>query len=175
MQDRISQADGSAGAPDVEAHVLSDDGVFPNNSELPLLLYRQVLDVTGPDATERILERFAQNHWGAGWVNGIYGFHHYHSTAHEVLGIASGQAQVQLGGEKGLTATVKAGDVAHKNLDSSADFTVVGAYPQGQHPDMCDGKPGERPETIETIVCIPLPKSDPVAGPGGPLMHHWSV
>jgi len=164
----------------VEAHVLSDDGVFPNHSKLPLLVYRQVLDVTGPDAPEAILERFARNRWVGGWVNGIYGFHHYHSTAHEVLGIAAGQARVQLGGEKGLIATVTTGDVvvipagvAHKNLGSSTDFTVVGAYPQGQHPDMCYGKPGERPETDEAIARVPLPESDPIAGPAGALIRDW--
>ncbi len=180
MPDWTSDADGNASGFDVEAHLLSEDGVFPNNPKLPVLLYRQALIVTGPDAPEAILKRFAQNHWGAGWVNGIYGFHHYHSTAHEVLAIAAGRAQVQLGGEEGLVATVKAGDVvvipagvAHKNLDSSTDFTVVGAYPQGQHPDMCYGKPGERPDADETIAHVSLPQSDPVAGPVGCLLQHW--
>ena len=182
MQGRTSQADGNTGASNIEAHVLRDDGVFPNHLTLPLLLYRQVLDVTGPDVPERILERFARNRWVGGWVNGIYRFHHYHSTAHEVLGIASGQARVQLGGEEGLIATVTAGDVvvipagvAHKNLGAGPGFTVVGAYPQGQRPDMCYGKPGERPGTDETIARIPLPKSDPLAGAAGPMIRHWSV
>ncbi len=182
MQDRISQADDNMDAFNVEAHVLCDDGVFPNNPKLPLLLYHQALDLTGPDAPERVLERFAQNRWAGGWVNGIYGFHHYHSTAHEVLGIASGQARVQLGGEEGLIATVTAGDVivipagvAHKNLGADPGFTVVGAYPQGQHPDMCYDKPGERPETDETIARVPFPESDPLAGPAGALMRHWTA
>ncbi|WP_250123845.1 cupin domain-containing protein [Chroococcidiopsis sp. CCMEE 29] len=65
--------------------------------------------------------------------------HHYHSTAHEVLGISRGKAAVRLGGDaRGQTFEVRAGDViiipagvAHKNLDSSSDFLVVGAYPLG--------------------------------------------
>jgi len=180
MQGRMSQADDNRADVHVEAHVLGDDGVFPNNPTLVLLLYRQVLDVSGSDAPERVLERFAENRWIGGWVNGIYGFHHYHSTAHEVLGIASGQARVQLGGEQGLTATVTAGDVvvvpagvAHKNLGAGADFTVVGAYPEGQHPDMCYGNRDERPVTDRNIACVPLPQFDPLAGAQGPLIYHW--
>ena len=182
MQGHKSRADDYGETAHVEAHVLCDDGVFPNNSEVPFLLYHQALDTTGSDVPERILERFAQNRWVGGWVNGIYGFHHYHSTAHEVLGIASGQARVQLGGEEGLIATVTAGDVivipagvAHKNLGADPGFTVVGAYPQGQHPDMCYDKPGERPETDEAIARVPLPTSDPLAGPAGALIRHYTA
>jgi uncharacterized protein YjlB len=147
---------------------------------LPLLVYRQVVDLSGADVTGGVQRLFAQNRWGGSWVNGIYGYHHYHSTAHEVLAVCGGEAKVQLGGEKGLIATISAGDavvipagVAHKNLDSSGDFTVVGAYPEGQHYDMCYGEAGERPSADERIVRVPLPESDPLRGPGGPLMRQW--
>ena len=63
--------------------------------------------------------------------------------------------------------------VAHKNLGASADFRVVGAYPRGQHPDLCTGKPGERPQADRRIARVPLPEQDPVYGPGGPLIAHW--
>ena len=39
--------------------------------------------------------------WLGAWVDGIYAFHHFHSTAHEVLGIVAGSASVILGGPKG--------------------------------------------------------------------------
>jgi uncharacterized protein YjlB len=171
--------DSSAG--EVEAHVFGDDGVFPNNGKLPVLVYRDVLEATGRGATSAIRRLFAKNQWGSSWVNGIYGFHHYHSTAHEVLAVCGGKAKVQLGGKQGLIVNLSAGDavvipagVAHKNLGSGSNFIVVGAYPEGQHYDMCYGEPGERPGTDENIDRVPLPESDPLRGPGGPLMQHWS-
>jgi len=164
----------------VEAHVLGDDGVFPNNGRMPVLVFRNALEVTGRSATSAIQRLFAENHWGGSWVNGIYEYHHYHSTAHEVLAVCGGKAKVQLGGGQGLIASLSAGDVAvipagvaHKNLDSSSDFTVVGAYPEGQRYDMCYGEAGERPGTDENIARVPLPESDPLRGPDGPLMQHW--
>ena len=63
--------------------------------------------------------------------------------------------------------------VAHKNLGSTGDFGVVGAYPQRQIPDMNYGRPGERPRTDSNIRRIALPKADPVFGLAGPLMEKW--
>jgi uncharacterized protein YjlB len=63
--------------------------------------------------------------------------------------------------------------VAHKRLRSTPDFAVVGAYPAGQHPDMCYGKAGELPEAMARVASVPLPETDPVFGPDGPLRQHW--
>ncbi|UCD53099.1 MAG: cupin domain-containing protein [Phycisphaerales bacterium] len=166
----------------VKAYILADDGIFPNNERLPLLVYHGVLGTPALDLVARARELFHQNHWGESWINGIYDFHHYHSTAHEVLAIAAGEAKVQFGGKRGVIATVEAGDavvipagVAHKNLGSGYDFTVVGAYPKGQHYDMCYGQEGERPAADQNIASVPLPQADPFGGPTGPLMHHWTA
>src|SRR5262245_57349525 len=165
--------------PRVLTFLLQDDGMIPN-SGLPLLVYESALKLPARDPQAVFEEFFAANSWSGGWVNGIYSFHHYHSTAHEVLGCFSGSATVQFGGPSGITQKIHSSDVviipagvAHKNLGASGDFGVVGAYPSGQRRDMCYGKPGERPRADENIARVQLPETDPVYGADGPLLAHW--
>ncbi|MFC2031395.1 cupin domain-containing protein [Chloroflexota bacterium] len=164
----------------VISHTIKDDGVFPNNGILPLLVYQGALSLPGRDPAAAIEDLFEANQWGNSWRNGVYGFHHYHSTAHEVLAIYSGKARVQLGGENGVVVSAERGDViiipagmAHKNLGSSSDFACVGAYPFGQRPDMNYGKERERPQVDQNIASVPLPRGDPVYGMNGPLGDQW--
>jgi len=158
---------------------LEDDGTFPNN-RFPLLVYPAAIDPDGPDPAGTIEASFGANGWPGAWRNGIYGFHHYHSTAHEVLGICRGRARVQFGGASGPVLDASAGDiivipagVAHKNMGASNDFMVVGAYPEGQRWDMNNGRPGERPRTDENIRRVPVPMADPIRGVDGPLVQLW--
>jgi uncharacterized protein YjlB len=160
------------GRAEPEAHVFADDGVFPN-SRLPVLIYRGVLATPEAAAFERM---FDANGWSPAWRNGLFSVHHYHSTAHEVLGIYGGRVTARLGGPKGKSVTLVAGDVvvipagvAHKNDGASADFHVVGAYPAGTAPDMQYGKPGERPGSDRDIARVGLPAADPVRGAAGVL------
>ena len=114
-----------------------DDGVIPNNSRWPLVLYRgAVVLPRNLDPAAIMEDLFDGNGWGDSWRNGIYDYVHYHSRIHEVLGIASGKGTVRFGGNNGKTVQLKAGDVAilpagtgHQCLAASADFLVVGAYP----------------------------------------------
>ena len=169
------------GANLIQPHTVffKDDGVIPN-SHYPLLLYHGVLDVKGGDPAARVQERFASYNWSNSWINGIYSFHHYHSTSHEVLGIYRGSATVRLGGEQGRNFTVQAGDVivipagvGHKNLGSTDDFRVVGAYPDGRQWDLLTGQPGERSRADQNIAALPIPATDPVYGSQGPLRTLW--
>ncbi|HMN85705.1 MAG TPA: hypothetical protein PKA74_06930, partial [Bauldia sp.] len=82
---------------EVTDFVFADDGDIPN-SRLPLILYARAIDPAAGDPAEAFEALFAANGWPPAWRNGIYGFHHYHSTAHEVLGIARGSAEVRFGG-----------------------------------------------------------------------------
>lgn len=159
-----------------EAHRFEDDGRIPN-SRLPLLVYRQALPADA-GAMERA---FAAHGWSGGWRNGIYPFHHFHSTAHEVLGIARGWAEVAFGGPGGRTVRVDAGDVvvipagvAHRNMGDSGDLLVVGAYPGGAAYDLRRGHAGEHDEVVGNIARVPRPEQDPVGGRGGPLLQLWS-
>jgi len=184
MKDKVTQRHEKA-----DSIILTDDGLFPNNSWLPLLLYRDVLVGEGSRrngqmvsslTASEIEELFHRNHWINSWRNGIYSQHHYHSTAHEVLGVYSGSAKVQLGGAQGFTCELGPGDVvvipagvAHKCLHRTSHFAVVGAYPVGQMWDMCYGRKGERPGTDRNIERVPDPQSDPVFGAEGPLVDLW--
>jgi uncharacterized protein YjlB len=160
--------------------IFKDDGIIPNN-RYPLLLYRGVINVGRTNAAAQVDEQFATNNWTNSWRNGIYPFHHYHSTSHEVLGIYRGSAKVRLGGQQGHDFTVQAGDVivipagvGHKNLEASDDFGVVGAYPDGRQWDLLTGKPGERPKADQNIAALPIPDNDPVYGSNGPLRKIWT-
>jgi len=136
--------------PTIETHSFADDGIVPNNPALPLLVYRGVL-AGNADPAGAFEALFQRHGWPDAWRNGIYAHHHYHSTAHEVLGIARGTARVRLGGESGRSVELCAGDVvvipagvAHKRESASGDLLVVGAYPAGQNPDICRADPAGR-------------------------------
>ncbi|MVN21752.1 cupin domain-containing protein [Mucilaginibacter sp. HMF7410] len=163
-----------------ETHFFKDDGIIPN-SQYPLLHYQKAFTATGPAGASWLEQHFAQYKWTNSWRNGVYPFHHYHSTSHEVLGIYNGSALLHLGGERGQKVKVEAGDiivipagVGHKNLGSSTDFGVVGAYPDGRSWDVMRGQPGERPKADERIAALPVPDFDPFLGKAGGLVGLWT-
>jgi uncharacterized protein YjlB len=162
----------------IETHVFADDGTVPNNT-LPLVLYRGALGSEG-DLASRCEAMFEANGWPGAWRNGIYGHHHYHSTAHEVLGIARGSARVRLGGEHGATVELRAGDVvvipagvAHKRESASGDLLVIGSYPRGQRPDICRAEAAARDRAAANVGHVALPACDPVTGEAAPLLDCW--
>jgi uncharacterized protein YjlB len=166
---------------DVQYAVLADDGMFPN-SALPLLLYEGAIDPDAADPASSYERLFGRNRWGDSWRDGVYDFHHYHSTAHEVLGVCGGSATLQFGGPAGVVVHAFAGacivipaGVAHRRIDSAPGFLVVGAYPFGQSADVCYGRKGERPAADARISRLRLPERDPVRGRGGPLETLWAA
>lgn len=155
-----------------------DDGTYPN-SRLPLLFYEAALprEATDPEAMEAL---FAANGWPPAWRASVFTYHHYHSTAHETLGVVRGSARLLLGGPEGREFDAEPGDVivipagvAHRRLDSSGDFLVVGCYPPGQSWDLLRGEADDRPLADQNIARVPRPGSDPVGGRVGPLVSRW--
>src|SRR5262245_11332015 len=161
-----------------ETLLLTANGWVPNNPRLPVLLYRNVLAIAGPDAAAACEQLFQRNHWPPAWRNSVYPFHHYHSTAHEVLGFVAGEAQLVLGGPDAHDVLVSAGDVAvlpagtgHFKQHASDNFLVVGGYPPGQSADLCRSTP--TPRARATMATLAIPTTDPVHGTSGPLTARW--
>lgn len=162
-----------------EAHRFADDGRIPN-SPLPLVLMRAAVAPDAADPAAAFERVFAANGWTGLWRDGIFRFHHYHSTAHEVLGIAVGRATVRFGGEGGRDLEVAAGDVivipagiGHKLIESRGELLVVGGYAEGREPDTLRDDPAVIEAARRRIAAVPLPSSDPVHGRGGPLDLLW--
>jgi uncharacterized protein YjlB len=164
-----------------QATMFKDDGSIPNNPKLPFIHYRSPVSL--PDAVDGAAvfeDLFRRNGWRDSWRNGIYDYVHYHSSTHEVLGIARGHARVRFGGNEGKVFELAAGDVAilpagtgHQCLSASKDLLVVGAYPAGGKYDECTGSAAEHARAVKAIAKVPLPAKDPVYGADGPLRDCW--
>ncbi len=151
---------------DPETFTVAGDDRFPN-SALPVLLYRTAV----PGGAAAMEDAFGVQGWSDSWRDGIFGYHHFHSTAHEVLGVARGQVAVLMGGPHGRTIALAAGDVvvipagvAHCNVGQSADLLVVGAYPAGMACDLLRGDPAQLAAARRAIAALALPAHDPVPG-----------
>ena len=91
---------------------LTPDEWVPNSATLPMILYRAAISADATDAAADFEDLFRRNGWPPEWRNGVYPFHHYHSTAHEVLGFAAGRARLLLGGPHGHEVIVSRGELA---------------------------------------------------------------
>ncbi|KRB49278.1 cupin [Rhizobium sp. Root708] len=150
----------------IERMILPPSGFVPNNQNLPVVLYIGALPGGGSDQFEALFEK---NGWTGIWTNGVFTYQHYHSGAHEVLGVSRGAATLIIGGPDGRAIAVNEGDglllpagTGHMNVQSSSDFEVVGAYPKGQHADIETLSPSHA--MLALINSLPLPATDPIQG-----------
>ena len=155
---------------DIKRIKITPDKPFPGN-EIELQLYRAVFNNDQTELDAKFRKLFSNYGWSIPWINGVYGFHHFHAEAHEVLGCASGWVVVQIGGPNGPKFKLTAGDamlipagVAHKNIDSSIDYSILGSYPHGQEPDLRRGNPDEWNEVLNKISLVRLWDRDPITG-----------
>jgi uncharacterized protein YjlB len=146
---------------------------IPNHPSFAVLVYRDVPVVS--EGADSCRELFVAHDWVGSWVDGVLDFHHFHSTSHEVLGVVSGEATLELGGPQGERFAVSGGDVlvlpagtGHRRASARGGFTVVGAYPRGQEDyDLLRGDdPVEVSAARERIAALGAPPSDPVGGDG---------
>ena len=173
-----SQADAIARVKAVKPRRLKfhSDGYIPNNPRLPLLYYRKAVRFDRDGDPAALLEAiFNANDWGQAWRNGVYDFVHYHPRIHEVLGIARGSATLRLGGNKGVTVRVSAGDiiaipagVGHECLSANKEFLVVGAYPPTGTYSECRGRYREYAKAVAQIRRV-RPAKNPLFGTQRPV------
>lgn len=154
----------------VEHLILGPNDWVPNNPLIAVRVYRglRLADGSAPEAAA-FEAMFEMHGWQADWRGDVYDYHHYHSTAHEVLGIYAGEATLALGGDGATVVKMVAGDAlllpagtAHRCIEAHADFRVVGAYPVGQRWDLLREAPDA--DTLARIRALPAPARDPVDG-----------
>lgn len=165
----------------VETHALGPNGAVPN-SRLPLLVMRAAIAPDPDDCAASFESAFRTNGWTGLWRNGIYPYDHYHSTAHEVLGVARGSGRVRFGGEGGPEIDLTAGDVVvvpagtgHMLVAERDRLMVVGGYAGGLSWDIVRPNTKSRDAALERISRVPLPETDPVEGRGGKLTRLWQA
>ncbi|KAI6873161.1 hypothetical protein KC343_g9944 [Hortaea werneckii] len=166
----------------VLTHQIPSYHLVPNTTlhNKPLLIYRAAFP---PPLTNASLIESHLTSVGVvapQWRYTMYSTSHFHSTSHEVLGIANGRARLCFGHEenegrvveevrKGDVVVVPAG-VAHRLMeDLEGGFAMVGSYPKGCNWDMCYGQAGEEAK-IEKIKDLPWFTRDPVYGDSGPVL-----
>ncbi len=163
-----------------EAFRLPPSDWVPNNPWLPVLVYRRAMPDGTANAPAFFEDLFGRNGWPAQWRNSIFPFHHYHSNAHEVLGIAAGGTDVLIGGPSGCRLSIAAGDIlvlpagtGHCNLSPGSRLLVVGAYPPGARWDT--RRDALSSEELQRMAHVSFPASDPVTGDGGALPRLWAA
>ena len=161
----------------VETHFFNGNGRVPN-SRLPVLVYRDIWK------SPEMENRMRANNWYPSWHSpiGMYPQHHFHSQAHELIAVESGEITALLGGHDGREATLRAGDVVvlpagtgHFGVSITDDLFVTGAFPAGFGVlDFRLGFPEEYDELREVSRRVPIPARDPFFGVGGPLPSLWA-
>ena len=163
-------------------HQIPAHGLVPNTSiqGKPLMIYKSAFP---PNTSASEIESHLSSIGVVTpqWRFTMYSFDHFHSTSHEVLGIAAGKAKLSFGhlkNPKRVEEVVQKGDViimpagvSHRILeDVDGGFSMVGCYPTGCNWDMCYGKSGEE-KKIDRIKDVAWFKRDPVYGDSGPTLE----
>lgn len=148
-----------------ESYSLLTDTDWPNNSKLPLIIYRNtvILNDTVQQNSMLLAEYyeslFCSNSWYVHRRAGMFDTHHYHSAAHECLAVYTGTATIQFGSDRSVedhnngveshelytrVLTVTQGDIiiipsgiGHHSISGTSNFMMCGGYPVSQSRDIC--------------------------------------
>ena len=157
---------------DLDSFRLAATETVPNHPRFPVLVYRGVVEGTRRGGGARAGGAVRAERLAAAVAGRDLSVPPLSHRGHEALGIAAGAARVLLGGPGGREVTLAAGDVAvlpagtgHCRLSDRGGLLVVGAYPPGQHADICREAP--TPEMLARIARLPAPARDPVGHPRG--------
>lgn len=153
---------------------LAPNDWIPNNASLPVVIYRNAIPYDLLDLDEAFETLFLRNGWVPDWRGTLHDQHHFHSAAHEVLGVSRGSAIVMLGGPGGPKVALDETDAlflpagtGHRQVRGSMDFQIVAAYPHGQRWNVRGAK--IEAEEAAAMKALPIPAADPVLGEHGPL------
>lgn len=162
----------------IKTFSLHDDGSVPNNSRFPLLLYRGAFEP--PVEPAGVEEQLSANSWFNSWRDGVFPYHHYHATVHEILVCYSGSATAQFGGASGPRVPLSEGDavlipagVGHKRLSAADHFAVIGAYLDGASWDLLRPETADIEEARNLVWKCGRPPVDPIVGKTGGLLERW--
>ena len=143
-------------------------------------MYRTLLNTCLPHKAETFERVFRAHGWRGTWRDSIDTSCHFHADAHEVVGIARGHVDVELGGAGDRAVRLTAGDlvmlpagVGHRRVRASPNLLVVGVSPAGQHKYNICTSLRECRNAKQRIATVALPESDPFFGPQGPLTKLW--
>lgn len=160
---------------------LPPNGWVPNNRRLPVIVYRRALlpDRSDPASLADAFDaRFSEHGWPSQWRDAVFDYHHFHSTAHEVMAVFAGRAELMLGGPGGHLLRVAAGDAlllpagtGHCLVSRADGFQVIGGYPAGQQWDI--RRDALTPHEASVMETLPFPPSDPLCGDCGPVIDYW--
>ncbi|PSR79492.1 hypothetical protein PHLCEN_2v7017 [Hermanssonia centrifuga] len=164
----------------VSTHQIPRYGHFPNTTihNRPLIIYHNAFEsVTSASQIESHLKNVGV--CIPDWRSTMYEKSHFHSTTHEFLVVASGKARLLFGGEQNPKAAgidVQAGDamlvpagVAHRLLEGSEDFEMVGSYPA--EAEKWDMRYGGEVGTESRIAALRWFTEDPLYGMNGPVTN----
>jgi len=162
-----------------EVLLFHDDGITPN-SNLPVIVYRDVFRRLELKSDTSIKDVFESNDWTNNWADVIMTKNHYHSTTHEAIGINKGRVRLKIGGKDGSIVSLKSGDVilipagvGHYSLSNEIFYEAIGGYPNGEEWDLIFDEKDKHKVAIERIRQIQIPEKDPIFGLNGLLLKYW--